>query len=104
MNAAPVSMWTKNSYYLMIINGLTFLAWTLNAIFGRNDGSSIHNFWLRTSEVATAAPILFFILPLVASGSYGTRAEVYTSWSGLATYSAIPVLASCNHKYLMFRD
>ncbi len=48
-------------------------------------------------------PIMTIIFTIIALASYGSQAEVLSSWSGSSTYANL-TYASANHKYLLFKS
>lgn len=102
LNAAPISQWTNSAYVWIFIYGFSLLVWSLNTLFD-NRGGWIHQFFWRSTQVWTLMPILTAIMTAVAMTSYGSRTQVFTSWSGSATFASV-TSASADNKYLMFTD
>jgi hypothetical protein len=86
---------------MMLTNSIGLFLWALNLIFD-NNGDWMHMVWLRISEAWIISPIITMIFAAYAWNSYGSRAQVYTSWSGSDTYASV-ALANADHKYLMWR-
>jgi len=102
LNAAPISQWTNSAYVWIFIYGFSLLVWSLNTLFD-NRGGWIHQFFWRSTQVWTLMPILTAIMTIVATSSYGSQTQVFTSWSGSTTFASV-TSASADNKYLMWTD
>jgi hypothetical protein len=79
---------------MMFSYGFGFLIWMANSINGGMNGSDWHLVWIHTSKVLCLAPILTVLFTIIAWTSYGSRSEVYTSWSGSSTYADNSIVAA----------
>jgi hypothetical protein len=86
----------------MVLYGSNFLLWLQNTT-ADNRGDSTHWLFWRFSQISILFPVVTFFMTYLAQSSYGTRAQVYISWSGSATYDTMTPAKADNY-YLMFRD
>ena len=79
--ANPIPSWSNVSNTLIVGYAISVLFWTLNIIFG-NNGGTMHMVYWRSTQAIAILPLLTLIFVIVASLSYGTRADVFKSWYG----------------------
>lgn len=69
------------AYTMMIGNAILWLVWILNTAMG-NYGGNLHMVFWRATQVTPLLSLLELIFEVLAIMSYGTKVQVWNSWTG----------------------
>ena len=81
IKAEPIASWSNVSGTLIWGYLISVFFWSINIIFG-NNGGTLHMVYWRLTQAIAILPLLIIIFVIIATQSYGTRADVFNSWYG----------------------
>lgn len=81
IKAEPIASWSNVSGTLIWGYLISVFFWSINIIFG-NNGGTLHMVYWRSTQAIAILPFLIIIFVIIATKSYGTRADVFNSWYG----------------------
>jgi hypothetical protein len=90
---------------LIISDGILACIWVANVIVG-NNGGKVHTTFILTFWISAIIALLKVLFEFLVMTSYGTQAEVFTSWFG-GTSRATPASSSTwtsDLKYIMWKN